>query len=60
MSKVGQIERATQNRLVQLFQQQLKYRYLGNLEKEEDNSNVDETILTAFLTKKGYSPTLIA
>lgn len=60
MSKVGQIERATQNRIVQLFQQQLKYRYLGNLEKEEDNSNVDETILTAFLTKKGYSPALIA
>ncbi|MBP8115937.1 MAG: type I restriction endonuclease subunit R, partial [Chitinophagaceae bacterium] len=60
MSKVGQIERATQNRIVQLFQQQLKYRYLGNLEMEEDNSNVDETILTAFLTKKGYSPALIA
>lgn len=60
MSKVGQIERATQNRIVQLFQQQLKYRYLGNLEKEEDNSNVDETILTAFLTKKGYSSALIS
>jgi len=60
MSKVGQIERATQNRIVQLFQQQLKFRYLGNLEKEEDNSNVDEVILTAFLTKKGYSPTIIS
>lgn len=34
MSKVGQIERATQNRIVQLFQEQLKYRYLGNLEKK--------------------------
>ena len=39
MSKVGQIERATQNRIAQLFQQQLKYRYLGNLEKEEENSD---------------------
>ena len=28
MSKVGQIERATQNRIVQLFQKQLQYRYL--------------------------------
>jgi type I restriction enzyme R subunit len=28
MSKVGQIERATQNRIVQLFQEQLQYRYL--------------------------------
>jgi len=59
MSKVGQIERATQNRIVRLFQEQLKYGYLGNLEKEEDNSNVDETLLTAHLTKQGYSPTLI-
>lgn len=60
MSKVGQIERATQNRIVALFQQQLNYRYLGNLEKEEENSNVDETLLTAHLTKQGYSPSLIS
>jgi type I restriction enzyme, R subunit len=60
MSKVGQIERATQNRIVALFQQQLQYRYLGNLEKEETNSNVDETLLKAHLTLQGYSPTLIS
>lgn len=60
MSKVGQIERATQNRIVALFQQQLKYRYLGNLEKEETNSNVDETLLKAHLTQEGYSPLLIS
>lgn len=60
MSKVGQIERATQNRIVQLFKEQLKYRYLGNLEKEEENSNVDETLLKAHLAKKGYSTTLIS
>jgi len=60
MSKVGQIERATQNRIVALFQAQLQYRYLGNLEKEEENSNVDETLLTAHLTKKGYSASLIS
>ena len=59
MSKVGQIERATQNRIVQLFQKQLYYRYLGNLEKEEDNSNVNEELLVAHLTKKGYSTSLI-
>lgn len=60
MSKVGQIERATQNRIVKLFQEVLQYRYLGNWEKEEDNSNVDEALLTAFLTKKGHSPSLIS
>ncbi len=59
MGKVGDIERITQNRIVALFQQQLKYRYLGNLEKEE-NSNVDETLLKAHLTQQGYSPTLIS
>ncbi|GAB3515881.1 type I restriction endonuclease subunit R [Emticicia fontis] len=59
MSKVGQIERATQNRIVALFQQQLNYRYLGNLEKVEGNSNVDETLLKAHLTQQGYNPALI-
>jgi type I restriction enzyme R subunit len=59
MSKVGQIERATQNRVVQLFQKQLTYRYIGNLEEEEDNSNLREEDLASFLTKKGHSKTLI-
>jgi len=59
MSKIGQIERATQNRIVKLFQDELGYRYLGNLEKEENNSNVIEPLLTACLAKRGYSPTLI-
>ncbi|MCO5253846.1 MAG: type I restriction endonuclease subunit R [Bacteroidetes bacterium] len=59
MSKVGQIERATQNRVVKLFKEVLKYDYLGNLEKEEDNSNIDEALLTAYLTKKGHSENLI-
>lgn len=59
MSKVGQIERATQNRVVKLFQEVLQYGYLGNLEKEEDNSNIDEALLTAFLSKKGHSENLI-
>jgi type I restriction enzyme R subunit len=59
MSKVGQIERATQNRIVKLFQEVLQYRYLGNWEQEEENSNVDEVLLTAHLSKQGYSPSLI-
>lgn len=60
MTNVGQIERATQNRIIALFQQQLKYRYIGNLEKEEENSNVDEALLTKQLIKKGYSSSLIS
>jgi len=43
-----------------LFQEQLQYRYLGNLEKEEENSNIDEALLTAYLIKKGHSASLIS
>jgi type I restriction enzyme R subunit len=49
MSKVGQIERATQNRIVQLFQEQLNYTYLGNWEEREGNSNIEETELKKYL-----------
>ena len=58
MSKVGQIERSTQNRILQLFQQQLQYDYLGNWEEREGNSNIEETELRKYLQTK-YSPELI-
>lgn len=57
-SKVGQLERVTQDRVVELFQDKLKYRYLGNWEDREDNSNIEEEILTDYLKKK-YSDNLI-
>ncbi len=56
---VGEKERITQNRVVQLFQQQLQYRYLGNWQDREDNSNIEEGILSQYLTQQGYSSTLI-
>lgn len=60
MSEVGQSERATQNRVVQLFQQQLDYTYLGNWHKRDNNSNVESDLLTTFLrdTQK-YNHTII-
>lgn len=58
-SKVGQLERETQNRVVALFQNELGYRYLGNWEKRENNSNIETEILTAYLAKKGYDQNLI-
>ena len=45
MSKVGQRERVTQERIVGLFQDMLEYRYLGNWIDRENNSNVEEDIL---------------
>lgn len=57
--KVGQIERATQNRVVELFRDRLGYEYLGNWEERLDNSNIEVEHLTAFLTRAGHSETLI-
>jgi len=60
MNEVGQIERATQNRVVKLFQKQLGYSYLGNWEDREGNSNIEEDLLRKFLSeKKHHSETLI-
>ncbi len=58
MSTVGQKERATQNRVVRLFQRQLGYRYLGN-RADSKNSNIEEQFLRPFLKRQGYSETLI-
>lgn len=52
MSDIGKIERETQNRLISLFQNELGYRYLGNWEKREGNSNVEADILKDWLLNK--------
>jgi type I restriction enzyme R subunit len=58
MSKVGKLERETQNRIIQLFQKELGYRYLGNWEERDNNSNVEEEILSDWLLKK-YDQNLV-
>lgn len=58
-SHIGQIERVTQNRVVQVFENHLKYRYLGNWNERENNSNIEEEILTSYLTRNYYSPKII-
>ena len=59
MSTVGQKERATQDRVVQLFQDHLDYGYLGNWESRENNRNIEEGLLTTFLSGQGYNDALI-
>lgn len=56
---VGQIERRTQNRVVKLFNNVLKYTYLGNWEDRPGNSNIEEDIVREYLSEKGYSEILI-
>jgi type I restriction enzyme R subunit len=60
MSSIGQPERVTQNRVLALFRDELGYRYLGDWTDREGNSNIEEGLLTAYLTKCRYSPAQIA
>lgn len=60
MSKIGQIERATQNRIIKLFQNELGYRYLGNWEEEPRTSNIEVDVLRQHLETQGYSESLIS
>ena len=55
----GQPERATQNRVIALFHDELHYLYLGDW-TDRDNSNIDENLLTAHLTRAGYSAAQIS
>ena len=60
MSNIGQPERATQNRVIALFCDELRYRYLGDWTDRPENDNIEEGLLTAYLTKCGYNPAQIA
>ena len=51
---IGKPERATQDRVIALFRDELKYRYLGDWTDRLGNSNVEETLLTTYLRKAGY------
>ncbi|MEY3123320.1 MAG: type restriction system, restriction subunit [Pseudomonadota bacterium] len=60
MNTVSKPERATQNRVVQLFREQLGYRYLGNWEDKPDNSNIEVPQLMRYLTANGYDHSQIS
>src|SRR2546427_12333202 len=55
LSNVGQPERATQDRVIALFRDELGYRYLGDWIDRDGNSNIEEDILSAYLTATGYT-----
>ena len=60
MSAVGQPERATQNRVIALFRDELGYRYLGDWTDRDGNSNIEEGLLSDYLGKSGYTPAQIS
>lgn len=59
MSTVGQIERATQQRIVKLFSETLGYDYLGNWSDRVGTRNVDMDLSHSFLKSQGYDDALI-
>lgn len=60
MSTIGLPERVTQNRVIALFRDELHYRYLGDWNEREGNSNIEEGLLSDWLTANGYAPAQIA
>ena len=58
MSVVGQIERKTQDRVVELFRDQLGFDYAGSWEYREDNSHVEVDLLAQNLLARGYDTAL--
>ncbi|RWR31979.1 HsdR family type I site-specific deoxyribonuclease [Sinirhodobacter populi] len=60
MSDIGKPERATQRRVIELFRDELGYRFLGDWSDRDGNSNIEEDLLTASLTRRGYSPAQIS
>src|SRR5258708_16442486 len=60
MSTVGQPERATQDRVINLFRDELGYRYLGDWTDRDGNGNIEEDLLSAWLAKHGYTSTQIS
>ena len=55
MSRIGKPERETQSRLIQLFRDELGYGFLGDSSDRASNSNIEENLLTDWLTKRGHS-----
>jgi type I restriction enzyme, R subunit len=60
MNTVGQAEKVTQNRIIALFRDNLDYRYLGDWTDRVGNSNIEESLLSAYLTRCGYSAAQIS
>lgn len=53
-SDIGKPERATQNRVIKLFVDELGYRYLSDWTDRDGNSNIVTYLLAPFLTRSGY------
>ena len=54
MGAIGKPERASQDRVIQLFQDELGYAYLGDWEKEVRTQPIEEGLLIEYLNLFEY------
>ncbi|MDV3238349.1 MAG: HsdR family type I site-specific deoxyribonuclease [Gammaproteobacteria bacterium] len=59
MPAVGQREVLTQKNVVRFFTDALGYAYLGHWQDREGNSNIEESLLMAWLKRQGHSDKII-
>ena len=60
MSKVGEQEILTQQRVVEFLDDVLGYTYLGNWKERLNNGNVEEGLVTGWLKRNGHDERIIA
>ena len=60
MSKVGEQEILTQQRVVALFEDTLGYVYLGNWKDHLDNGNAEKGLITDWLKRQGHDEGIVA
>ena len=58
MSTVGQIEKKTQQRVANLFQQALGYEHLGDWAERPNNANIEAELLRDWLLEQGVDANL--
>jgi type I restriction enzyme R subunit len=59
VSNVGQRERATQDRVVNFFQKELGYDYLGDWQDRDNNRNIEPEYLRKWLLSRAVDPVLV-
>ena len=60
MSRLSQPEIMTQKRVIDLFGNRMGYDYLGDWRDRDNNSNIEEGLLSQNLAKRGYSQAQIS
>jgi type I restriction enzyme R subunit len=60
MSRLSQPEIITQKRLIDVFTSQMGYDYLGDWRDRDNNSNIEDELLSQNLTSRGYSQAQIS